>query len=54
MQKKDNPNARAVFIPRKEWTARKAAGVCMKCGQRGRAVTDCKNPKSAAPFQKSA
>ena len=36
VKKVNDANAKGVFIPKKEWAARWAAGVCMKCDQKGR------------------
>lgn len=41
-----------VFTPKKEWMARKREGRCLRCGQPGHVMAECKNPKSAEPFQK--
>jgi len=50
--KKQKANGKEVFAPKKEWMARKREGRCLRCGQPGHVMAECKNPKSAEPFQK--
>jgi len=48
--KKQKANGKEVFTPKKEWMARKREGRCLRCGQPGHVMAECKNPKSAEPF----
>jgi len=50
--KKQKANGKEVFTPKKKWMARKREGRCLRCGQPGHVMAECKNPKSAEPFQK--
>jgi hypothetical protein len=45
---------RGVYIPKKEWLARKAAKRCLRCGQEGHEAAKCTNAKTAAPFSEGA
>ena len=49
-EKNKKISAKGVFIPKKEWAARWAAGVCMKCGQRGRQLWVAAISDSMAPL----
>ena len=43
-----------VFIPKKEWFARKGAKRCWRCGQEGHEVAKGTNAKTAEPFVRGA